>query len=361
MNLLTFFVLQLKRIGKRPLFLCLLLFFPVFLFFLSGAFTGEEDSRIPVGIYLGTEDTLAKTLCEKLTTSEDSLFAFSYADSEEALMKGVQNNRFECGYLFEKELGTELDRNHLKNLITVYTSESTTCTGVLNELVYAALFEEYSLALLQDTLREAGHLPFTENASQDSPLPPVTNAEIAQLYRSHLTDGSTFRIEVILPASSGELQDSGTRAAATPLLRGFTAVFLLLCGFIALLTRVRDKDNGLYTRLHGLHGLLCPYLTLLAYLLPSALVCLIGLGISGLLTHLGTELLALFCYILALLLFYSVLGALLRNHTLLCAAFPVLVLCTLIFTPVITDLSAFFLWIKAVRYAFPTYYYLMFF
>lgn len=361
MNLLTFFALQLKRIGKRTLFLCLLLLFPIALFFLSRAFVGKEDSRIPVGIYLATEDALAQTLCEKLITLEDSLFSFSYADSEEQLIKAVQNNRFECGYLFEKDLGAELDRNRLKNLITVYTSENTTGTGVLNELVYANLFEEYSLSLLQDTLHEAGHLPFTENAAKDFTLPPVTKEDIEQIYRSHLTDGSTFRIEVIFQSASEETPTSGTRAAIQPLLRGLTAVFLLLCGFLALLTTVRDKSNGLYARLHGATRLLCPYLTILAYLLPSAFICLIGLGLSGSITHWGTELLAMLCYLLALLLFYSILGTLLRNHTVLCAAFPILVLCTLIFTPVITDLSAFFPWIKAVRYAFPTYYYLTFF
>lgn len=361
MNLLTFFTLQLKRIVKQPLFLCMLLFFPVLLFSLSRAFTGEEDSRIPVGVFLNTEDSLAKALCEKLVTSEDSLFSFTYISTEDELLKGVQSNRLECGYIFEKDLGAELDRSRLKNLITVYTSENTTCTGVLNELVYAALFEEYSLAMLQDTLREADHLPFTEGSPEDNSLPAVTKEAIEQLYRTHLTDGSTFRIEVILPSESGEPADSGTRAATKPLLRGFTAVFMLLCGFVALLTTVRDNRDGLYARLYGTTRFLCPHLTMLACLLPSGLICLLGLGAGGSIHDFGTELLALFCYIVALLLFYSVLGALLRSHTMLCAAFPVLVLCTLVFTPVITDLSAFFPWIKAVRYAFPTYYYLMFF
>lgn len=361
MNLLTFFTLQLKRIRKRTLFLCLLLLFPIVMFFLSKAFSGEEDSRIRVGIFLATEDPLAQTVCEKLVTSEDSLFSFSYTASEEELLKAVQSNRFECGYLFQKDLGTELNRNHMKNLITVYTSENTTCTGVLNELVYAILFEEYSLSLLQDTLHEAGHLPFTGDTKTDASLPPVTNDTIEQSYRSHLTDNSTFRIEVIFQAGTNHTPSSGTSAATKPLLRGLTAVFLLLCGFIALLTTVRDKSNGLYTRLHGFQAQLCTWLTLLAYLLPSGLICLIALGLSGSATHFGTELSALLCYLIALLLFYSVLGAVLRNHTILCAAFPVLVLCTLVFTPVITDLSAFFPWIKAVRYVFPTYYYLMFF
>ncbi len=361
MNLLTFFVLQLKRILKHKLLLCMLLLFPVVLFFLSRSFDREADSRIPVGICLTTEDALAQTLCEKLVSLEDSLFSFTYADSEEALLKGVQSNRFECGYLFEKDLSTELNRNRLKNLITVYTSENTTSTGVLNELVYANLFEEYSLSLLQDTLREAGHLPFSENAVTELTLPPVTQEEIETLYRSHLTDGSTFRIEIVFGTAAEDKEAGNMQAATFPLLRGLTAVFLLLWCFPALLTIIRDKANGLYVRLHGKTRLLCPCLTMSAYLLPSGLICLLGLGISGSITTLGTELLAMVCYLLALSVFYLILGALLRNHTLLCAAFPVLVLCTLVFTPVITDLSVFFPWIKAVRYLFPTYYYLMFF
>lgn len=361
MNLIVFLQLQLKRIWKNKLIVCLLLLFPVSLFLLSGAFRSKDDSRIPVGIYLATEDTLTETLCEKLIALEDSLFVFSYASSEEELLKSVQSNRFECGYLFEEPLQKELDKSHLKNLITVYVSENTTCTGILNELVYANLFEEYALSLLQDTLAEAGHLPFTEDTASDASLPPVTKEVIEQYYRAHLADGSTFRIEVLFTADSGHTPESGTATATLPLLRGLAALFLLLCGFLALLTVYHDKKNGLYARLHGIVRMACPFITMSAYLLPAGLICLLGLFLSGCVTSVGTELSALLCYGLALLLFYAVLGTLIRNHTVLCAAFPMVLLCTLVFTPVITDLSAFFPWMKAVRYVLPTYYYLLFF
>jgi len=203
MNPTVFLQLQLKRLWKNKLFVFLLLLFPICLFLLSQSFHGEEDSRIPVGIYLATEDALTETLCEKLITLEDSLFVFSFAASKEELLKSVQNNHFECGYLFEEPLSKELDKNHLKNLITVYVSENTTCTGILNELVYANLFEEYALSLLQETLTETGHLPFTESDAEPTSLPPVTKEDIEQYYRAHLTDGSTFRIDVQFVSGSG--------------------------------------------------------------------------------------------------------------------------------------------------------------
>lgn len=358
MNLTVFLQLQLKRLWKNKLFLFLLVAFPVCLFLLSRSFRSEEDSRIPVGIYLATEDTLTATLCEKLISLEDSLFVFSYASSKDELLKSVQNNRFECGYVFDEPLRRELDKNHLKNLITVYVSENTTCTGVLNELVYANLFEEYALELLQNSFFKAGHLPFAEN---DTSVSPVTKEEIERYYREHLSDGSTFRIEVAFASGPETVPVSGTASASLPFLRGLAALFLLLCGFLALLTVYRDKQNGLYARLYGTVHRICPWITMAAYLLPAGLICLTGLGISGCFTSLGTELLALLCYLFAIFVFYTLLGTLIRNHTVLCAAFPMVLLCTLVFTPVITDLSAFFPWMKVIRYALPTYYYLLFF
>ena len=361
MNLWTFFLLQLKRIGKHTAFLLLLLLFPICLFFLSDAFHKEEDSRIPVGLCLATDDSFAEALCTKLIDKNDSLFTFSLVNSEEELLRGVQQKRYECGYLFQKELGKELDKNRGKNLITVYVSETTTCTGVLNELVYAELFEEYSLSLLQETLTDANHLPFTDKEAASFSLPAVDKDAIETAYRSHLTDGSTFRIEVSFLSGPDASPKSGTSVATLPILRGLSAAFLLLCGFLALLATVNDKANGLYDRLYGTARFLCPPLTMIAYLLPSGLSCLVGIALSRTGAAPGTELFAMLCYIGVLLLFYTVLGTLIRNHTVLCAVFPMLVLCTLVFTPVITDLSVFFPWIKAVRYVFPSYYYLLFF
>ena len=361
MSLRTFFLMQFKRLWKNKLFLLLLLLFPVCLYLLSHSFQKEEDSRISVGICLDTEDALAETLYEKLLNLEDSLFSFSPFSTEDELIKAVQSNQLECGYLLRKDLGKELDKKHLKNLIVVYTSENTTCKGIINELVYANLFEEYSLSLLQECLEDADHLPFTESDAESFPLPPVTTEDIEESYRFQLEDGSTFRFDVEFISEKTTESLSGTAAATTPLLRGFTSVFLLLCGFLALLASYNDEKNGVYARLSGRGRFVFSRVTMLAYLLPSGLICLVGLALSGSVSHWGTELLALLCYLLALLLFYTVLGTLIHNHTVLCAAFPMVVLCTLIFTPVLVDLSAFFPWIKVVRYVLPTHYYLLFF
>lgn len=363
MKLNVFFGLQLKRTLKNLPFLLLLLLFPLCSFLLSRSFDSAADSRIEVGLCLTTEDALTETLCEKLVNGTDSLFMFSMISSEEDLIKKIQSNRLECGYVFHKNLGKELDRSHVKNLITVYVSENTTCTGILNELVYANLFEEYSLTLLQESLTTAGHLPFTEQEAEEFGLPPVTENTIEEYYRSHLTDDSTFRFDIRFVSDTEILSSdmTGIGSATTPLFRGLASLFLLLCGFLALLTAYQDEKNGLYTKLYGINRILFPRIAQLTFLLPAGISCLFGLALSGSVTAPVREAVALFCYLAVLLLFYMILGAVIRNHTVLCAAFPMILLCTLIFTPVIADLTAFFPWLKAIRYVLPTYYYLLFF
>lgn len=361
MKLSRFFYLQLKRVLKNKGYLLLLLLFPLCLFLLSVILYSEEDTRIPVGLFIGTDDPLTDTLCQKLLTGNDSLFRFYEVSSEEELTKLIQSNKIECGYLFRKPLLKELERRHTKNLITVLVSEHTTCKGVLNELVYASLFEEYSLQLLTKTLKAANHLPFSEEAAAAFSLPPVTMERIEESYRSHIS-GDTFTFEITYLSSDVSTEKAnGTASTTAPLFRGLTAVFLLLCGFLAQLTVSNDRKNGLYKRTRSIITPLCMGLSMLAYLLPAGVVSLLGLGFSGHLTALTAELPALLCYIVLLLLFFGSLGSLIQNHTTLCAAFPMILLCTLVFTPVITDLSAFFPWIKVIRYALPTYYYLLFF
>lgn len=361
MKFTTFFQMQLKRLWKNKVLLLLLLAFPFAMYLLSQSLHKDADSRISVGLYVDTADELALTVCDKLLALEDSLFVFSAVSSEDELIKKVQNNQFECGYLFRKDLGKELDNTHLKNLITVYVSENTTSSGIINELVYANLFEEYSLSLLQENLKAAGHLPFTEKEALTFSLPTVTERDIENAYRSHLTDGSTFRFDVAFVSEKEEIAPIDTSAATRPLLRGLTSVFLLICGFLATLTTYNDEKSGLYARLRGPERFLYPRLTQLAYLIPAGLIGLCTLGICGSFTNLGTELLALLCYMVALSVFFTLLGTLIRSHTVLCAAFPMLLLCTLIFTPVIADLTTFFPWLKVVRYVLPTHYYLLFF
>lgn len=367
MNFLSFFTLQLKRTLKKKHLLVILLFFFLCMLFLSRTTAQEEDSRIPVALCVETEDPLALTLQNRLLSSDDSLFRFFTVETLDDLTRTIENGSAECGYLIRKPLQYELEKKHINNLIRIYVSENTTCKGVLNEFVYANLFEEYAEVLLKNCLFKADRLPFTKEAALRFDKPPVTDEKIDSIYRSYTEGDETFTFALYTVASDNTqtqtdpAEVSGTYAAVLPLFHGLTALFLLLGGFLALLTVVADRSHGLYDKLHGIEGLFASALTMLAVLLPFGGASLIAMTFFGAGNGFFTELLALLVYLPTLLLFYGILGQIIKHPTVLCGAFPMILLITVVFTPIITDLSSFFPWIKTIRYFLPSYYYLMFF
>ena len=367
MNLLSFFFLQLKRTLKSKLQPVLLLLFFFSILFLSQTTSAKEDSRIPVGLCVETEDPLAKTLRDRLLTGNDSLFRFIEVETVDDLTRMIENGTAECGYLIRKPLKYELEKKHMNNLIRIYVSETTTCKGILNEYVYANLFEEYAEDILLKCLKKADLLPFTEEAAEAFSLPPVTDEMIQDIYRSYTRGDETFSFEIFTvtaetaPEKSTESEATGTYTAILPLFHGLTALFLLLGGFLSLLTVISDRTGGLYDKLQGMERFLASVLTMLAVLLPFALTAFLSMLLFGPSGQLLTELIALLAYLPLLLVFYGILGKILKNPTVLCGAFPMILLLTIVFTPVITDLSVVFPWIRTLRYALPTYYYLLFF
>lgn len=367
MNFLSFFLLLLKRTCKKKSFLVILLLYFLCMLFLSRSASPAADSRIPVGICVDTEDTLALSLCDKLISGNDSLFRFVKVQTLDELTLQIENGSFECGYLFRKPLFYELEKKHLHNLVRIYVSETTTCKGVLNEYVYAALFEEYAKNILINCLKKAGQLPFTEDAAGGFGLPPVTDEMIESIYRAYIHGNETFTFEIYTAASghtpdkADEAPAGGTYAAVAPLFHGLTALFLLLGGFLALLSFITDRERGLYDRICGQLRPVAAFLSMLSVLLPFWGVSFLAILLFGTGGSILTELAAGLVYLCCLLLFYGILGTLIKNPTMLCGAFPMLVLLTIVFTPVITDLSVIFPWIRTVRHLLPAYYYLLFF
>lgn len=365
MKPLIFFGLQLKRMSKKKHLLFILGAFLIGMLLFSYSLSSREDTRIPIALCLETEDELAVTLYQKLLTSDDSVFRFIEADSFDDLTRMIENGSAECGYLLRKPLLYELEKKHINNLIRVYVSENTTCKGVLNEYVYSQLFEEYALQLLNTTLKKDDRLPFTEADAIEFNLPTVTDAVIEKQYRSYFDGKETFHFEIYTVSVKDDaavtVSEDTVDSTLAPVFHGLTSLFLLLGGFLALLTVKKDQTNGLYDKLHGVERLNASVLTMTASLLPFFGVALLTLVVIPSQSPLQTELLPLIVYFPILVVFFLVLGRILPNTTVLCGAFPMLLMISVLFTPVITDLSTIFPWMRLVRLGLPTYYYLWFF
>lgn len=345
-----------KRQLKQVSFLGILLLFSIFtLLFAQSSQT--EDPRISVALYtpVESENTASFDLVQKLSATNGN-FTFYHCDSEEELYTDVSTAKAECGYIFPTDLFEKLDLNKKNNLVDVVVSPSTTMNKIINEVVYAEVFEEYSLHLL------TGYLLNESPLSADFPQalsPGSLEHEIETLYRSHMTDGSTFSFAYHTKATNlGTDSSEKTSLLLTPI-RGLIAVFIFLSGFCGATNYYKDSEAHVFDNrtLRVKHSLRLLSISIPVFLSSAAgFLCLVSADLSqGILP----ELIALFAYSLLVIVFCTTLSLLVPNTLLFSSLIPIFMLGSLIFTPVFIDVAIFLPALKPVSRLFIPYYYFL--
>lgn len=331
---------NLKRCLKRPAMLALLLLFPVFAI-MYRSLGADHEQDLCVCVYAEQEDSFCEQLAEKLT-QRDGVVTFIRTASEEELYHTVMTGDAECGYVFHAGLLDSLNEGKKKDLVDVVISAETTLRDVTDEIVYAELFEEYSLAILTDYLLQ-------DDVLENPPL-----SEIEALYRENMTNGSTFAFDYTGAYSSYQGIRSGL---SIQVLKGLCSILLLLSGFLGLLNYCVSAEAQVYCAVTKTGR----KFLLLAELLPPVLLttfaAIFSLFFTGAISD-GRDLLRLFTYALLVLLFCALLYVVLRKRTIILFLLPFYLLGCLIFTPVFVDISTFIPALRPICLLFLPYYYL---
>lgn len=229
-----FFLLAKRSLKKPPFYLLLLLMLAV-----SAGFSGllkENGGLAAVCLYLPDEDSLARSAADSLLTQDHPLFTFFEVSSEEELYRLVQTGRADCGYVFSPALEQALDEGVINGRIRVVTAPDSLLYPVSNETVYAALFREYSLHLLKNSLS----CGLQQTAPEDE---QALMAEAERLYRLHLSDGSVFSFSYDrTPRALFQRTPRFTPGTAARLLY----LFVFLCCFTAGFSCYEDQKSGFY-------------------------------------------------------------------------------------------------------------------
>lgn len=345
-KLLTYLLYFTKRQLKQISFCLLLILLPCCIYVFS-QLNLNRDTSIHVALYSDSEET--DSLIEKLTNRDGNLYFYKCAD-EASLYQDVSTGRAECGYLIPSTLYHSLDASQKSNLIQVVISPSSTLTKVINEVVYSELFEEYALHLLENFIRNESPLPTLGTLkSADSYIDKA-----AQIYRSHLTDGSTFHF---IYQSSYQREVTVKYILIAPI-RGFISLFIFLSAFCGCVHFYNDKENHVYdnrTKRAIYH------LQILSITIPASLMSLIGLlclFFAGIMNRIWTEIGMIFIYNLFVILFVFLLSCIIHKKYVLLSVIPVFLLGCILFTPIFIDISAFIPSMKPIQYLFLPYYYL---
>ena len=335
-----YMLLNLKRCLKRPAMLALLILFPVFAI-LYRSLGADREQGLYVCVYAEPEDSFCEQLVQKLT-ERDGVVTFVQVPSEEELYHTVMMGDAECGYVFHTGLLDALNHGNKKDLVDVVISAETTLKDVTDEIVYAELFEEYSLCILTDYLLE------------DNVLENPSLSEIESLYRENMVNGSTFAFDYTGAYSSYQGIRSGL---SIQVLKGLCSILLLLGGFLGLLNYAGNAEAQVYCAVTKTGRKFLLLAEIFPPVLLTTLAAVPSLFFTGALND-GRALLRLLGYALLVILFCLLLYAVLRKKTIILFLLPFYLLGCLVFTPVFVDISTFIPAFRPICFFFLPYYYL---
>lgn len=228
----TLFWLSCKRQCRRPVFMILLILFPILMAVCT--YVRDTDTEgIRIALYPqgdGFELDIARVL-----TEADSVFSFYLCETEEQLKADVAARKAECGYLLPEDLKKRLDSGRFNRCMTVYEAPSTVLSGAVNETVYAVLFEQYGTDILEQFVAADEMFAGQERDRAWE--------EIRAGYENSRQDGSTFSF---IYETLQEKPVSSEFTGSTFPVREVAALWLLLSILYASAQAVREKRRGYY-------------------------------------------------------------------------------------------------------------------
>lgn len=321
-----------KRLMKQPVFVIILLVFPV-ICTVAGRMSGTRRQPVNIALYVEESDSgFNEAVMEKLL-GDDGILHFYICGSEAQLQGDVAAMRAECGYILPADLESRMRLGENKKLVKTIVSPATVSARLVDEVVFSHIFEVYSPEIVVDYLAESG---------QADPGPAWAAVE------RHLTDGSTFHFE--FNRDTGNTYEA--RNFFGGMVEGLFAVYIFICGILGTYDSIKDKKRGVYVRLGYPMSVVIP---LLPVLLAAALgggAAWIGLSIinGGVSVQLFFRLLV---YVLLMTAYCGVFAGILKNESAFCMVIPVLTLGCLLSVILMSDAGGLFPGAQFIARLFP--------
>lgn len=363
MRIWTWFFLSCKRYGTRISFLLILFLLPVGMAVLGALEQGKsQEIRIAVYVQDGQEGALGERLAHSLTNREpgEGMFRFYLCRDEQQLRDDVTARRAECGYVIEEDLEGRLAQGDYKRCITVYSAPSTVAARLSTEVVFSVMMELYDKDLLEQYVRD-GELFATAGAA-GSPEREAAARKAGERYDAWLASGATFHFEYATTDRQGNVSRAPNPTAQDVFpVRGLVAVCLFVIGLYGTVTTGTDEQNGLFLPLPYRFRLPCRVACIAGPVCMAAASGLLAIWLGGSGQGILKEVGAMGGYILLVVAFSCILGALCRKPQILCCLIPFFLIGSLIFCPVILDAGKWFPVFRQVGRLFLPYYYLSLF
>lgn len=348
---LTFFLLFIKRLCRKPSFVLILLLMPVMV--ITMRFIIEEDDET-VRVAILCEDGNEKTdvVMDNLVENSD-LVKFYMCDSLTELRADVLTNDAECGVVFTEGVWDALVEEDADEKIVIYQSSKSSYTDYIVEMVYSAIFSELAQYRLE---RYLDKYPLQSYMTEEE-----RNEYVEARYDEYMTEGGTFEVYF-----TDEEMESGNDVSFVvednsylfKPVRGILAVVMMAASLAGAVFRIIDEKDGVYKTLSYREK---PYINIVTVFIPTMLACIMALVCifaAGVNRDVASETGRMILYCLLLTGFSNFLRCIVNSEAMMCSLLTMLTVASVIGCDIVINLAAFVKGIDVMRWFLPAGYYM---
>lgn len=347
MNSFMYMKMMCKRHLRKISFCIILLMIPIFTILVT-YFTKSEKSSIDIGIYNKGDDALSNSI-EDYLTSLDGMVNFIPLESEDELTEGITKRKLDCGYILPADFTKRLEDNVRLGAIRAIRSPGSSMASVADEFVITAFLNTYSYDILKNYTINTGD--FSELDSDE------ISQELLALYQKYLISDETFRFTY--ENSSNEYIDDIELipALVTHSVIGINALFIMIAGLAGALITYKDKKSGIFTIFSSKDQAVFGFFDVFAPILLASTVTLISLTVTFGIDILPMTFLRLIAYMMLVAGFSYLVQTVVKSSVIFASFMPILIIGSLVFSPVFFDLSVLLPKLSVLKYLFiPTYF-----
>ena len=340
---ILYYILLSKRFFKKLSFTLLLCAIPLLVFCFRNV--SEQESGM-LRIALVAEDAKDPVVAEIIENlmAEESVILYSRVESEARVKELVKKGEIDAGWIFKQDFLEKVEEfvvepKEGRAPILIWEREDNVVLQLARLRLFGCIYSHFSYALYENYAWEGLGIPET-----------VSEAELRELYESTDMEGNLFKLAY---EDSDAVSEKNANYMTAPI-RGLLAVFMILSGLAADMFFQQDLEAGVLDGVSVKKRQQRVYMYQLAAMLPTAVIVLVAMGLTGHFTTIGKELLLMGLYLAGCMFFCNIIRRICRCTKWLSVMMPLLMIALLLLSPIFLNLKKF----RLLQYLLPSYYYL---
>lgn len=325
-------LLMQKRVFYKKSFLLILILISLFSFAIF--FTSKSNgSFIKIALYANSStDNIGNSICIQLLNDSRKNFSFinyTLFENKENALSSVNSEENDAAWIFYDDINEKMKKSAynemIENVVSIYQKNDSIKLSFAKEILYSKLFSYFSFLTYKAFLQNRNFI--NDDFSEQN---------IEYVYNDTINKNNLFIVK-----KNGISNDTNFLLSS---LRGLLSLFVMLCAFAGTLYHIEDKKRGFAL-----------FYTKQVVIFDAILIMIFMMFLLKIFTNPLYEFLATILLYISLYYFTEILANLSKSTNFFVCFIPIIVILTLVFTPIFLDLSIF----KHFQIIFPQYYYLI--